>query len=274
MSQRLSVDATSFAASRTIRSSSSHQDPPPSQEEEIRRKPWKYIGYKGYASFLSSDGDFFVLRRFKTLNVRVALALQDEMSVLEEQLSELDAKYSSIQSEDLNNGTFRGDLEGRRVLVELIAEKLRRYNDFVLQQTNLRRYPEAPHRDARSNKNWHHNHGGKAIAEEEQKYLNHDDDLISVVERDKTPLRCLIDTSRTLRTLPIWKHKSDETPDYDAENVSYYSDKRMYGFACAVIITVGVIMLISPIWVLQAMSSLQAKLGVITAFVFTFLLVL
>lgn len=58
------------------------------------------------------------------------------------------------------------------------------------------------------------------------------------------------------------------------QHVSYYSDKRMGGFASGVIVAVGVIMLITPIWILQAMKTLQAKLAVITVFVFAFLLIL
>lgn len=145
---------------------------------------------------------------------------------------------------------------------------------FVLQQSKLRRYPEAPHRDIRSMRNWHHNHGYAAIAPEEQEYLQHDKDLICLVQKDKTPLRRLIDTSLTIRTLPMWKHKDKAAANYDAEHVSYYSDARMDKTASIVIVAVGIVMLITPIWVLQAMDGLKAKLGVITVFVLIFLLTL
>lgn len=95
-----------------------------------------------------------------------------------------------------------------------------------------------------------------------------------MVQKDKTPLRRLIDSSLAVRTLSIWKHKDKAVPNYDAEHVSYYSDSRMDKFASAVIAAVGVVMLITPIWVLQAMSGLRAKLVVITVFVLVFLMVL
>ncbi|RSL74526.1 hypothetical protein CEP51_011524 [Fusarium floridanum] len=85
-------------------------------------------------------------------------------------------------------------------------------------------------------------------------------------EKDKTPLRRLIDTSLTIRTLPIWRHKDKAAPDYDAEHVSYYSDARMDKTASVAIVAVGIIMLITPIWVLQAMDGLRAKLAVITTY--------
>ncbi|KAK1496173.1 hypothetical protein CTAM01_08360 [Colletotrichum tamarilloi] len=124
-------------------------------EEEIQEKPWKYIGYKGYTNFISSDDDFFVLRRFDSLNVRAALALQDELSWLEEELGVLDNEFSAKAADDFNNGTLRQDV-----------------------------------------------------------------------------------------------------------------------FASAVIIAIGVLMLITPIWILQALTDLKAKLAVITVFIFVFLLVL
>ncbi|RSL53118.1 hypothetical protein CEP53_007849 [Fusarium sp. AF-6] len=222
MSQRASGD--------TRVSSQTQQDSPeqtltgitvetPLTEKEIHIKPWKFIGYKGYSEFISSEDDWFVLRRFGVLNVRVALALQDEVAVLEEQLKELDATHSQRGSPDLHNGRFRKDVEGRRVLIEQLSDKLYKYNAFVLQQSKLRGYPDAPHRD-------------------------------------------------------IWRHKDKTAPNYDARHVYYSSDARMDKTVSVVIVAVGIIMLITPIWALQAMDGLKAKLGVITAFVLIFLLVL
>lgn len=136
----------------------------------------------------------------------------------------------------------------------------------------MRKAPSAPHRDIKSIKNWHFNHDNAAISLKEQQYLDHDD-LICVVHADKTPLRRLLDSSLRLRTLGLWKDKRDDIPSYDAENVGYFSDKRMDRFASAVIVAIGVAMLITPIWILQALGSLPAKLGTITVFVSVFLLV-
>ena len=86
-------------------------------------------------------------------------------------------------------------------------------------------------------------------------------------------MRRLIDQSRRLRTLRCWKHKTD-LPDYEADSVFYYSDKRIDGFTSAIIVAVGVMMLICPIWILQALQTPTPKLVVITMFVFLFLLVL
>ncbi|RYP39359.1 hypothetical protein DL767_002270 [Monosporascus sp. MG133] len=245
-------------------------------ELEVQRKPWKYVGYRRYADFISSDDDIFILRRFSSLNVRVALALQDQISVLEEQLGELDRWHSRRNAVDVNNGSFRHEpIEAREEVLTKITKKISKYNEVILQQSMLRKYPQAPRRDVKSIKNWHFNHDYRAIDEDEQKYLEHTGDLICVVQKDKTPLRKAIDNSLRLRTLPFWRYKKDEipVPAYDAGNVSYYKDKRMDGFASVLMVSVGVIMLITPLWILQSLTSLNMKLAVITTVVLVFLLV-
>ncbi|KAK4226716.1 hypothetical protein QBC38DRAFT_392594 [Podospora fimiseda] len=242
-------------------------------KEEIIRKPWKYIGYKGYANFVSSDDDFFILRRFDALNARIALRLQDQVSLLEEELVELDKKYSDRNFRDLNNGGFRRDQEDRFKKLEEICLKLSQYNDFLLQQSHLRQLPKAPSRDIQSVRNWHYNHDYKAISPEEQRYLEYDKDLISVAVQEKSPLRQLIDNTPFLRTLPLWKHREEDVPIYDAGHLSYYSEKRKDAFSSGVIVLIGAVVLIVPIWTLQALETLQSKLAVITAFILILLAV-
>lgn len=54
-------------------------DQPPTIEEVQAKKPWKYIGYPTCSKWMASDADFFVLRRFDDLNVRVILHMQCEL---------------------------------------------------------------------------------------------------------------------------------------------------------------------------------------------------
>jgi hypothetical protein len=83
------------------------------------------------ASFVASDADFFVLRRFDKLNARVLLTLQDHLSLLEAQLDELDAIYSTREVGDVNNGTVRYDRADRVELIDRIGAKLREYSKFL-----------------------------------------------------------------------------------------------------------------------------------------------
>lgn len=75
---------------------------------------------------MSSDNDFFVLRKFGKLNARVALMMQDRISHLEEELDFLDEECRLL---GVNNGTFRHDKnERRQQILEQLARKLERYS--------------------------------------------------------------------------------------------------------------------------------------------------
>lgn len=65
-----------------------------------------------------------------------------------------------------------------------------------------------------------------------------------------------------------------KAPEYDAKQISYYSDERMDRFTSAVLLVIGVVMLITPIWILEALNGIRYKLAVITIYVFVFLLIL
>ncbi|KAI0433536.1 hypothetical protein F5Y09DRAFT_338563 [Xylaria sp. FL1042] len=145
---------------------------------------------------------------------------------------------------------------------------------FLIQQSQLREYVRAPSRDIQSLRTWHSNHQNVAIDEEEHRYLEEDQDLMRLRSHDKTPLRNWIDNSLALRTLSVWKKQSRTIPEYDASNVSYYSNTSMDTFACAMIVFIGASILITPIWILQAIENLQIKLAIITTFVLMFLLLL
>lgn len=91
-------------------------------------KPWKYIGYPGYCSFIASENDFFMLRRFASVSARIALSLQDQVVVLEERLNELDWNYSRKEEEDVNNGSFRDDDEERGEVLEELRVAILKYS--------------------------------------------------------------------------------------------------------------------------------------------------
>lgn len=105
-----------------------HGDVSQLTDEEVLEKPWKYVGYRGYANFISSDDDLLILRRFNSLNVRVILAQQDKLSELEQELAEIDKQNSHRDAPDVNNGTIRDDLEERQFLLDNIKEEIYRYS--------------------------------------------------------------------------------------------------------------------------------------------------
>ncbi|KAK7983328.1 Glycoside hydrolase- family 43 [Apiospora arundinis] len=248
-------------------------------DEDIQIKPWKYVGYRGYSKFLASDDDLLIFRRFSVLNTRTLLLLQDQICELEQELLEVDRIYGSKNSEDYNNGTFRDDLEDRTELLGKITSTISQYNALLLQQSALRNHPNAPQRDIKNINRWHYNHGWKAIDKEETQYLQRTDDLVSITQKEKTPLRQFIDKSRRLRTLRIWQqpgnNNTNEGPQHDRDqDVSYYSDKRIDTFTSLTIVFIGIAMLLTPIWILQSLQAPTTKLVVITIFILAFLITL
>ena len=98
-------------------------------KEDIDKRPWKYVGYRGFSTFLASDNDFFILRRFGTLHARVLLALQDQISVLGETLNTIDREASRKEAPHLHNGSFRTDrVQDRMDLILQIDKRLREYS--------------------------------------------------------------------------------------------------------------------------------------------------
>ena len=107
---------------------------------EVALKPWKYIGWRGFARFAASDDDFLVLRRFDVSTVRILLSMQDGIVRLEEELSKGDDECSRVNAPDINNGTFRDDpRDDRRRLIADLKTALVEYStrfEFWLDKTS------------------------------------------------------------------------------------------------------------------------------------------
>ncbi|KAF1850419.1 uncharacterized protein K460DRAFT_327258 [Cucurbitaria berberidis CBS 394.84] len=176
--------------------------------QTAERRPWKYVGYRGFCEFVDSDHDFFLLRRFGNLSVRILLALQDELCELEAQLQVLEDLLSDPAAEDIHNGSFREETsEARLALIREIDRKLRSFNELVLQYSELRARPRVARKDINSVSNWFHNHKN-AIHPDEAAYINSRHDLFSVVSRNKTPLRRLLEVSPRFRLARLWRKPS------------------------------------------------------------------
>lgn len=142
----------------------------------------------------------------------------------------------------------------------------------MLQQTQIKKHPTASAQDIRSLQNWHYNHQYRAIDTAEQAYLSHTRDLFSVIPKDRTPLRRLLEKSASFRIHWLWRE--EKPPDlllYDRDEVKYTSDKKINAFTTVLILTVGVAMIVAPMWILEYQKTAATKLGTITAFVVAFL---
>jgi len=105
-------------------------------QEEKAKKPWKFEGYPTFSKWMASSNDFFLLRRFGTLNTRVLLMMQDKISRKELELEALD-EQARVSPDDLgDSSSFRYDPwpERERLLSELKSQ----LKEYSRQPSNLR----------------------------------------------------------------------------------------------------------------------------------------
>lgn len=149
---------------------------------------------------------------------------------------------------------------------------LMRPDELLIQQTTLRSHPTVPRRDIQSIKNWHHN-ALHAVLEDEQAYLEQTHDLIQVVPKAATPLRRALERSMRFRLSKLWVKEDSPLPQYNAHHDQLHvsSDSKIDNALGSTITVVGMMMLIVPLWVLNATCGPKARLGIITGFVIFFL---
>lgn len=233
----------------------------------MQKPAWKHVGYQGFCKFHVSDDDFFILRRFSEMTSRVLLAMQDELSEREAELTVLEVRLSSEGVQEMHNGSFRQEAsEERLALIHAIEKKLRSYNELVLQHSDLRRRPPVAKKDRTSLANWFSNNPDAILADETE-FINHPQDLFAIVPKVETPLRRALERSSRFRLFRLWK----TPPPIDDSNIHYTSDQRIDMFVNMIIAMVGLIMLIVPLWVLAFVTWVVHQLAIITSFVVVFL---
>jgi hypothetical protein len=133
--QNLAITAALTTRSSAFSKQSNQSSRAPTQEE-MEAKEWKYTGHQHYPKFLASDNDFLVFRRFSSLNVRVALAIQDEIAVLEQKLAILDQELCEKSAPDNHNGSFRADTGSARanLIQGRIYHKLQQYSMSIFHE--------------------------------------------------------------------------------------------------------------------------------------------
>lgn len=86
-------------------------------------------GYPRLTAIMNSDNNFTMFRRFGTLHIRNLLHLQAELSVLEQELKDLDnAEALNLEtSSNLYSHLQAGDSHPRTKLLYVIRSKLKDY---------------------------------------------------------------------------------------------------------------------------------------------------
>ncbi|KAL4783822.1 hypothetical protein BJX76DRAFT_357607 [Aspergillus varians] len=114
--------------------------------EKTDDKPWKYIVFPGYVTYVSSDTDLSYFQKFNRLN------------------------------EDINNGNVCDETRpDRMTLLKSAQEQLKKYNQHLLSYTQLRARGPVKEKNIRSLRMWHKKNHPKAISAKEAQYIEQND---------------------------------------------------------------------------------------------------
>jgi hypothetical protein len=148
-------------------------------------------------------------------------------------------------------------------------------DELVLQHSQFRSRPKVPAKDVSSLQNWHENNP-TAIHPQEISYIKKTSDLVALNPKSpKTALRDFLERSQHFRLHRFWsKRPRDATESrahYSDPDVHYISDQRIDRMLKLAITSMGIVMLVAPLWILAFVQEQTRRLGIITAFVMVFL---
>ncbi|RDA95040.1 hypothetical protein CP533_2193 [Ophiocordyceps camponoti-saundersi (nom. inval.)] len=227
-------------------------------------------GYPRYAALISSNGPYFLCRRFNKLRARLLLLKQDRLSMLEQRLDRVDEEEASA----LFLGKSRVDKNVERRSLQLEIEScLADYDQFVERTYRLLSYPPAHQRDVESLQNWLSGTG--CLAREETAYLSHSEELMSLAPEDDSALLGieswvedkLIRFYRGFRDSRFHNVSSDP-------NVYIYSGPMIRRIARAWLFLIISILLLMPVVVCNIISTTSVRIVIVLVFTVSYLLIL
>ncbi|KAK8036543.1 hypothetical protein PG991_001680, partial [Apiospora marii] len=260
----------------------------------------KYVGYKDFTTFVALHDDVFSIRRFGKLHIRCLLTLQDRLVHLESKLDSLDEHYArkSVraygrnptktvdlgqnpdrthihdQLREINNGTMRDDMPERAKLLAQIKATLVEYDvsmnkkiDKMLDELFLKYSSMKTQRTASKNhidsiRAWFSDNP-KAINDEETGFIKQNDDLICF-STAKSPLRIFIERFFFQRFTPNIFKKRLGVQMNARHNISIYDDYKISVLTGFITYSMILSLTITPLWLLQGISSLGMKLAIIS----------
>jgi len=221
-------------------------------------------GYPEIASFIGSDKDFFIFRRFNVLSARNMLFLQDELVELEDKLEQVDLAES--RSGHLwNLHSRREDSNAaRKALMAEIRVKLCEYQEALHAQSLVLALEPASDVYVESIANWCDLK--KPTVEMESHFLDKRGDLVSLAggQSSKELLEHYLE--RNWYHLFRTKEKGEAANSSLSSTVEYYSVGRIKHAARVFLALVSVIFAIIPVPLLLYIQSTGIRISIITAF--------
>jgi hypothetical protein len=251
-------------------------------------QPWKTQGYQEFSKWMASENDFFVFRRFETLNANTILWMQYQISELERRLEEIHIIIQKSPAEDkLKNSSFKWDDKfnpERRDIMCQLSSLLLQYSTWNMQSLiwltksyvdqfidAFSRVRARPRAESRQIDNVVNRLGRGAITADEATFIQKRGDLISIHSRSRPPLGRWLEACKSLHLWKLFRAKLVPDVHVTTKTTVYSSDEKFESFTTSSIITIGLVMLLAPMWWLEFTSTSTVRLGIITGFICAFI---
>ncbi|KAK7936734.1 uncharacterized protein PG986_015172 [Apiospora aurea] len=260
-------------------------------QKKVKKMDCKEQSYRSVATFLDSDENFMIYRRFGYLHARILLRLQDKLRALEDLLDDLDdedaagneTRRSLLWSRDNDEAACKAVTEKvptaltRTRILDEIEVVLGKYDDWVIKAQQMVSLNKPAERDSKSVEAQLFDR--KLLVDEERGFIYQKEDLITL--RDGREMAVLDSfTERLIRTFhcPLLQREMEKTNDPD---LHYYSKARKDCFNTTILCMVLLALLVLPILVLYKLLNnnpsdrlYTVSIGVVIVFVLVFSAVL
>ncbi|KAL2156764.1 hypothetical protein VTH82DRAFT_1510 [Thermothelomyces myriococcoides] len=226
-------------------------------------------GYPRFTALLAAYEPYVICRRFTKLRARLLLLKQDQLSVLEARLEEVDQRERC----PLFLGMSRCDTNSERAaLLSEIESKLKEYDEFVERTRQMLTLSPARSRDVESLQNWLDSNG--CIAEEECAYLTHRKDLISLApcgDKASSKLETWVENMLVRHWRGFRKSRSHDLSD--DPNVYIYSGPWIRRLARTLLLLLITFLLLVPVILCNLIDNFAIRIFVYVLCTVVYLLV-
>ncbi|CAG8962188.1 hypothetical protein HYFRA_00005239 [Hymenoscyphus fraxineus] len=215
-------------------------------------------GYPQYCSLISAHTPYHICRRFTQMRARLLLLKQDQLSLLEDQLEQID----NAERCPIFLGNSRIDINpARKQILSEIQIGLREYDEIIEKNRKVLSYPTPKPRDLTNLTNWIEN--SASLAAEETGYLSKPDLLTIGMPIDEP----LLQVELLLEHVIMFCYEIfNKRPKIDLSrdpNVFIFSNPLLKRITRGLIAWIVVLILFVPVIVINSVSGVAVRMGVI-----------
>ncbi|CZR64641.1 uncharacterized protein PAC_14539 [Phialocephala subalpina] len=218
-------------------------------------------GLPQLASFISSCDDFSIYRGFKTIHERLILHLMVEITELEKQLD-------SIDRDDEKNPATSDRLIGvqdpepnsiKSKVFKNLGEKIKEYDELVFNHCRMQALGEPPPRNRLSYFNWIWIN--TPLMDGSDDFIRHQGDFVKGVGGRSNYFEEVIKNHVYESPRSIFKRFLKSSEGKDTENsVTYYSEGKMDHLRHAMSVSLAIIVLLAPVFLLFLVPMTRVKM--------------